>query len=365
MLQKVKAAEALTKGDVVYISGGTGDNPEVSKANASDSTKMPALGIMKENLNNINDEGECITSGELTGVDLTGIATGAELFVSSATAGEFVTTAPTGEANLIPKIGKVINGGNGGALTVLGVFRTNAVPNLNSAKIFLGNASNQSVSATISGDATISDTGVIALASDIVRVNSAPTINKIAVWNDSVNELRSDSTISIATDGTITLSQPNSDDPIVVTNSYNIGGGNIANVTGVNNLGFGKDNLSKLSVITSLETSDESEEVKVFGKQLSMHIAASNPLALSPDLIDKDLLQKEQDLVTEELKSSGKPEEIAQKISLGKMNKFKEENALLSQAWVMEPKKKVQDIVKELSVADLKIKEFYRIKIGE
>jgi len=126
-----------------------------------------------------------------------------------------------------------------------------------------------------------------------------------------------------------------------------------------------KDNLSKLSVITSLETSDDSDGVKAFGKQLSMHIAASNPLALSSDLIDKDLLQKEQDLVTEELKSSGKPEEIAQKISLGKMNKFKEENALLTQAWVMEPKKKVQDIVKELNIPDLKINDFFRIKIGE
>ena len=126
-----------------------------------------------------------------------------------------------------------------------------------------------------------------------------------------------------------------------------------------------KDNLSKLSVIASLETSDDSDNVKAFGKQLSMHIAASNPLALSSDLIDKDLLQKEQDLVTEELKSSGKPEEIAQKISLGKMNKFKEENALLTQAWVMEPKKKVQDVVKELNISDLKINDFYRIKIGE
>jgi elongation factor Ts len=126
-----------------------------------------------------------------------------------------------------------------------------------------------------------------------------------------------------------------------------------------------KDNLSKLSVITSLETSDYSDDVKAFGKQLSMHIAASNPLALSSDLIDKDLLQKEQDLVTDELKSSGKPEEIVQKISLGKMNKFKEENALLTQAWVMEPKKKVQDIVKELNITDLKINDFFRIKIGE
>ncbi|MDA7488671.1 translation elongation factor Ts [Candidatus Pelagibacter ubique] len=126
-----------------------------------------------------------------------------------------------------------------------------------------------------------------------------------------------------------------------------------------------KDNLSKLSVITSLETSNDSDDVKAFGKQLSMHIAASNPLALSSDLIDKDLLQKEQDLVTEELKNSGKPEEIAQKISLGKMNKFKEENALLTQAWVMEPKKKVQDIIKELNIPDLKINNFLRIKIGE
>ena len=126
-----------------------------------------------------------------------------------------------------------------------------------------------------------------------------------------------------------------------------------------------KDNLSKLAVLVSLETSDRSEDLKSFGKQLSMHIAASNPLALDASLIDKAIIEKEQELITEELKNSGKPEEIAKKISLGKMNKFKEENALLTQAWVMEPKKKVQDIVKELSIADLKIKEFFRIKIGE
>jgi len=126
-----------------------------------------------------------------------------------------------------------------------------------------------------------------------------------------------------------------------------------------------KDNIAKLAVVVSLETKENSDTVKVFGKQLSMHIAASNPLAIESNLIDKTVIDKEQELVTEELKSSGKPEDIAKKISLGKMNKFKEENALLSQAWVMEPKKKVQDILKELSIADLKIKEFYRIKIGE
>ena len=96
-----------------------------------------------------------------------------------------------------------------------------------------------------------------------------------------------------------------------------------------------------------------------------MHVAASNPLALDSNSINKDVLQKEQELISEELKESGKPDEIAKKISLGKINKFKEENALLSQAWVMEPKKKVQDIVKDLSIADLKIRDFYRLKIGE
>ena len=96
-----------------------------------------------------------------------------------------------------------------------------------------------------------------------------------------------------------------------------------------------------------------------------MHIAASNPLALESEMIEKSIIDKEQELVTEELKNSGKPEDIAKKISLGKMNKFKEENALWTQAWVMEPKKKVQDILKELAIEDLKIKEFSRIKIGE
>ena len=126
-----------------------------------------------------------------------------------------------------------------------------------------------------------------------------------------------------------------------------------------------KDNLAKLAVVVSLETKNESEEVKTFGKQLSMHIAATNPLALESSLIDKAIIDKEQELVTEELKNLGKPEDIAKKISLGKMNKFKEDNALLTQAWVMEPKKKVKDVIKELSINDLKIREFSRIKIGE
>ena len=126
-----------------------------------------------------------------------------------------------------------------------------------------------------------------------------------------------------------------------------------------------KDNLAKLAVVVSLETNNNSEIVKTFGKQLSMHIAASNPLALESSLLDKKIIDKEQELVTEELKNSGKADDIIKKISLGKMNKFKEDNSLLTQAWVMEPKKKVKDVIKELALNDLRIKEFSRIKIGE
>src|SRR6056300_862151 len=143
-----------------------------------------------------------------------------------------------------------------------------------------------------------------------------------------------------------------------------------------NNVNSNVDELKKLKMSNG-QTVDENlvaliakigEKITIgknFGKQLSMHIAASSPLALDQNSIEQSIIDKEQELVTEELKNSGKLDEIAKKISLGKMSKFKEENALLSQAWVMEPKKKVQDILKELSIPNLKIKEFVRFKIGE
>ena len=126
-----------------------------------------------------------------------------------------------------------------------------------------------------------------------------------------------------------------------------------------------KDNLSKLGVLVSIETSDNSERLKTFGKQLSMHIAASNPLAVNIDGINKEILDKEQELIKEELKNSGKEEKIVKKITIGKINKFKEDNSLMNQQWVMEPKKKVKDILKELNINNINIKDFIRIKIGE
>ena len=126
-----------------------------------------------------------------------------------------------------------------------------------------------------------------------------------------------------------------------------------------------KENVSKLGVIVSLEIKDENEVVKTFGKQLSMHIAATNPLALKSEEIEKEILDKEQELIAEELKNSGKPDEIAKKISFGKLKKFKEENSLMTQDWVIDPKKNVQQVISDLKINDLKITEFVRMKIGE
>ena len=126
-----------------------------------------------------------------------------------------------------------------------------------------------------------------------------------------------------------------------------------------------KDNVSRLGVIVSIETSEKSEEIKIFGKQLSMHIAATNPLAIISDDIKKEIIEKENELIEEELKNSGKTQEIVRKISLGKINKFKEDNSLMTQDWVMDNKKKVKDILQEINISNLKIREFIRIKIGE
>ncbi len=126
-----------------------------------------------------------------------------------------------------------------------------------------------------------------------------------------------------------------------------------------------KDNVSKLGVILSLEIKEKSDKIDTFGKQLSMHIAASNPIALNSSEINQEIIDKEQKLISEELKNSGKTQEIANKISLGKLKKFKEDNSLMTQDWVMEPKKKVNDIFTELNIDSLKIKEFIRLKIGE
>ena len=97
-----------------------------------------------------------------------------------------------------------------------------------------------------------------------------------------------------------------------------------------------------------------------------MHITASNPLAIDKDNIKKNLVDKELEIIKAEITNSGKPIEMAEKISKGKITKFLNENSLLNQIWIMDPKKKVSDILKENSLnKQLKILEFVRYKVGE
>ena len=127
-----------------------------------------------------------------------------------------------------------------------------------------------------------------------------------------------------------------------------------------------KDRLAKLAVISSIKYDDENNEIFLnFGKQLSMHIAASNPIAINEKLIDQNILTKEKELIAEELKNNGKPKEIVEKISKGKLNKFIQDNCLMTQSWVMDPDKKVNEIIHNLKLSNVEIKEFHRIKIGE
>ena len=114
-----------------------------------------------------------------------------------------------------------------------------------------------------------------------------------------------------------------------------------------------QDNVSKLGVVVSIETDQKNDEINIFGKHLSMHIAASNPISIYSEDIDQNILSREKDLIFEELKNSGKSDEIIKKISIGKINKFKDENALFTQDWVMEPKKKVKEILAEMNIANL------------
>ena len=97
-----------------------------------------------------------------------------------------------------------------------------------------------------------------------------------------------------------------------------------------------------------------------------MHIAASNPLAVDRDGIDKKIVDKELEIIKAEITNSGKPTEMAEKISKGKISKFLNDNSLLNQIWIMDPKKKVSDVLKENSSdKHLKVLDFIRYKVGE
>ena len=102
------------------------------------------------------------------------------------------------------------------------------------------------------------------------------------------------------------------------------------------------------------------------GSKIAMHIAASNPLAIDKDGIDKNIVDKELEIIKAEIINSGKPPEMVEKISKGKINKFLNDHSLLNQMWIMDPKKTVKEILKEnSSKKQIEILDFIKYKVGE
>jgi|TARA_B100001540_G_C15810167_1_gene644132 elongation factor Ts len=119
-------------------------------------------------------------------------------------------------------------------------------------------------------------------------------------------------------------------------------------------------NIGKIVSVVTLKNCENKE----FGLKMAMHVAASNPLAINENGIDKKLIDKELEIITAELENLGKKGEMVEKISKGKINKFISENTLLNQIWIMDPKKTVSDILKE-EKKQIEIVDFTRFKVGE
>ena len=124
-------------------------------------------------------------------------------------------------------------------------------------------------------------------------------------------------------------------------------------------------NIGKIISIVKLEGIIDGKNENI-GAKLAMHIAASNPLAINRDGIDKKIVDKELEIIKAEITNSGKPADIAEKISKGKIQKFLDENSLLNQIWIMDPKKKVSEILKENSIEkEINVIDFVKYKVGE
>ncbi len=124
-------------------------------------------------------------------------------------------------------------------------------------------------------------------------------------------------------------------------------------------------NVGKVISIVQLSKSNKND-LKEIGAKIAMHVAAQAPIAIDKNGIKKEVLDKEFEIIKEELKNSGKKTDIIDKIANGKIQKFISDNTLLNQLWIMDPKKKVTEIIKEFSGnEEIKILDFVRFKVGE
>lgn len=128
------------------------------------------------------------------------------------------------------------------------------------------------------------------------------------------------------------------------------------------------DGLGKLGVLVAIETAGNADVAQAFGRQVAMHVAATNPLALTAAEVDPAAVEREKAVFTESARQSGKPENIIEKMVEGRLRKFYEEVVLLSQAFVINPDLTVEAALKEAEKtigAPAKITAFVRFALGE
>ncbi len=128
------------------------------------------------------------------------------------------------------------------------------------------------------------------------------------------------------------------------------------------------DGLGKIAVLVALESSAGEDVLAPLGKQLAMHVAAANPASLSEDDLDQELVERERQVQIEKARESGKPEEIIEKMIIGRMRKYYEEVVLLNQIFVIDGESKISDVVKKAAKdagTDIKLAGFVRMEMGE
>ena len=124
-------------------------------------------------------------------------------------------------------------------------------------------------------------------------------------------------------------------------------------------------NIGKVVAVVQLSKSGK-KDLKEIGTKLAMHVAAQAPIAIDEKAIDKDVLDKELEIIKEELQNTNKKKEMIEKIANGKIKKFVSENTLLNQVWIMDSKKNVNQVLKDYSNGnEIKILDFIRFKVGE
>ncbi len=126
--------------------------------------------------------------------------------------------------------------------------------------------------------------------------------------------------------------------------------------------------LGKIGVLVALESAASADVLNSLGKQIAMHVAAAHPLALTADELDADLIERERSIAMEKAKESGKPQNIVEKMVEGGLAKFRKENALTSQLFVMDGKTPVAEVVAAAAKdagTGIELKGFARFQLGE